>query len=133
MTSSVVRFCSLLNTANYYLEVCISMGKNDDFTNGKKFRSRAVTFKGGKNSIGDTGQLFIDPQLIIIEDETELAAFNKVVSCIADDWRENISELKNLGQFPIYIVEMDMITCGIRYGEWRVFYDKDKLQEFIDY
>ncbi|MFC1523358.1 hypothetical protein ACFL6N_01075 [Thermodesulfobacteriota bacterium] len=100
---------------------------------GPKFRSRGVTFKGGLDSIGDIGQMFCDPQLIIIKDETELSAFNKRVPGIADDWRENISELKNRQQFPIYIVEMDMFTCGIRYGEWRVFYDKDTLQEFIDY
>ncbi len=119
------------------MEVYIFMVQNDDtnrdITIGSRFKSRAVTFKGGQNSIGDIGQFLYDPQLIIIKNETELAVFNKMVPSIADDYRENISELENLDQFPIYIVEMDMITCGIRYGEWRVFYDKDKLQEFIDY
>ncbi len=119
------------------MEVNIFMGQNDDknraFTNGQRFRSRTVTFKGGNESIGDIGQLFINPHLIIIKDETELATFNKMAPGITEDWRENISELENLNQFPIYIVEMEMITCGIKYGEWRVFYDKDKLQEFIDY
>ena len=112
------------------------MGQNVDtnreIINGQKFRSRTVTFKGGKKSIGNMEQILIDPQLIIIKNETELAVYNKMANHIANDWRENISELEDPGQYPIYIVEMDMITCGIRYGEWRVFYDIEKLQEFID-
>ncbi|MFH2060091.1 MAG: hypothetical protein ABIJ59_14475 [Pseudomonadota bacterium] len=113
------------------------MGQNNltkmDFTKGSGLKISAVTFKNGQNFIGEQDGTLNDPQMIIIRDETELAAFNKMASGFAGDWMENISELVNLDRFPIYIVEMDIITCGIRYGEWRVFYDKDKLQEFINY
>jgi hypothetical protein len=77
-----------------------------------------------KNSIyrNDDQISYFRPELIIVKNENGKILFNRIVNQLKNDfgsWKEKgIDYIEGKPEFPYFILTMDMITCGIRFGCW---------------
>ncbi len=77
-----------------------------------------------KNSIyrNDDQISYFCPELIIVKNENGKILFNKIVDQLKNDlgsWKEKgMDYIEDNPEFPYFILSMDMITCGIRFGYW---------------
>ena len=64
---------------------------------------------------------YIEPELIIIKNENGKILFNKIVNHLKDfgsSKEKGIEYIEDNAEFPYFVISMDMITCGIRFGFW---------------
>ena len=86
--------------------------------------------KFSKNStyFNNDGIIYLIPELIIVKNENGRILFNIIVEKLKNldnSWREKgIDYIEKTSGFPYFILSMDMITCGIRFGFW-VHYGSD--------
>jgi hypothetical protein len=80
--------------------------------------------KFSKDSIyrNDDQIMYFRPELIIVKNENGKILFNRIVDRLKNDlgsWKEKgINYIEGKPEFPYFILTMDMITCGIRFGCW---------------
>jgi len=90
--------------------------------NLKKYLSiNNIDRKKAKFSKGSSYQFCYDPELIIIKNLNGQILFNKFAEKLKDldTFRESgIEYIEDNVDFPYYILQMDLIECGIRYGLW---------------
>ena len=64
---------------------------------------------------------YIEPELIIIKNEKGKILFNKIIDHLKDignSKEEGIEYIGDNAEFPYYVISIDMISCGIRWGLW---------------
>ena len=80
--------------------------------------------KFSKDSIyrNDDQIMYLRPELIIVKNENGKILFNRIVDRLKNDlrsWKEKgMDYIEDNPEFPYFILTMDMIYCGTRYGYW---------------
>lgn len=73
---------------------------------------------------------YIEPELIIIKNEYGKIIFNKIMNQLKDfggSKEKGIEYIEDNSKFPYYVISMDMISCGMRWGLWE-HYGNDLLK-----
>ena len=92
---------------------------------------KKVQFKNESPLISSMEGSCLDPQLIIIKNNEGRQVFNKMVESF--NWREKgIRFLSEYTEYPCYILTMDVIAAGCRFGEWRLYENSEELAIDID-
>ena len=79
------------------------------------------------NSYPSIPDIYYAPELFIIKNLNGKILFNKLVKKLRglDTFKEKgLEYIDDNVDFPFYILQMDWITCGIRFGLW-VYYGND--------
>jgi hypothetical protein len=77
-----------------------------------------------KDSIyrNDDQIMYLGPELIIVKNENGKILFNRIVDRLKNDrlsWKEKgMDYIEDNPEFPYFILTMDMIYCGTRFGCW---------------
>lgn len=83
---------------------------------------KKVKFSKNSTYLNNDEISYLLPELIIVKNEYGRILFNRIVDQLNDlinSWREKgIGYIKDNSEFPYFILSMDMITCGIRFGYW---------------
>jgi hypothetical protein len=89
---------------------------------------KKVKFSKNSTYVNNDEISYLLPELIIVKNENGRILFNRIVDQLnelGNSWREKgIGYIKNNSEFPYFILSMDMITCGIRFGYW-AYYGND--------
>ena len=82
---------------------------------------KKIKFSKNSTYFNNDDIIYLMPELIIVKNENGRILFNKIVERLKnlDGWKEKgLDYIKNSSEFPYFILSMDMITCGIRFGYW---------------
>jgi hypothetical protein len=92
---------------------------------------KKVRFAMDSPLVGSMEGSCFDPELIIIKNNEGRKIFNKIAKSF--DWREKgIRSLPESTQYPCYILSMEVIAAGIRFGDWRMYENLEELAIDID-
>lgn len=83
-------------------------------------RKKATFSKNSKYCSNDQ-ILYILPELVIVKTNHGAIVFNKIVDQLKGigSWKEKGIDCIDLhSEFPRFILSMNMVTCGIRFGFW---------------
>ena len=82
---------------------------------------KKVKFSKNSKYISNDQTHYILPELIIVKNKNGAILFNRIVDQLKDlgSWKEKgIDYIEIHSEFPYFILSMNMITCGIRFGLW---------------
>ena len=82
---------------------------------------KKVRFSKNSKYLSNDQILYILPELIIVKNKNGAILFNRIVDQLKDlgSWKEKgIDYIEDHSEFPYFILSMNMITCGIRFGLW---------------
>ena len=82
---------------------------------------KKVKFSKDSIYLNDDQIMYFRPELIIVKNENGKILFNRIVDQLNDlgSWKEKgLDYIEDNSEFPYFILTMDMITCGIRFGLW---------------
>lgn len=85
-----------------------------------------MLFKNGTSIDGDN----FYPEVIILRNDTDKTNFERMAEIF--NWRENIEPIGEIAEYPFYILTMDYLACGIRYGDWRYFDSIEELSRIVE-
>ena len=93
---------------------------------------KKVDFQIKTRFVSNDRELFVDPEVIIIKNESGKRLFDCLVEKLKLNYREKeITLLKNI-KYPYYILTMDWITCGCRFGNWGYYQKLEDMDKEID-
>ena len=92
-----------------------------EYFNIKNIDRKKVKFSKDSKYLNNDQINYIEPELIIIKNENGKILFNKIVNHLKDfgnSKEKGIEYIEDNAEFPYFVVSMDMISCGIRWGLW---------------
>jgi len=85
--------------------------------NGYKITSRTIQFRESSKFY----RTIFNPELFIIKNDKEKAAFNNLMHELSSTRRECTNPIAENVDYPYFVIEGDAIECGIRYGMWYTY------------
>ena len=85
--------------------------------NGYKITSRTIQFRESSKF----SRTIFNPELFIIKNDKEKAAFNNLMHELSSTRRECTNPIAENVDYPYFVIEGDAIECGIRYGMWYTY------------
>ena len=83
-------------------------------------RKKAVFTKKSKYLLSDQPDC-LPPDLFIIKNEQGKLLFNTIMKHLMESGaskEKGIDYIKDNAEFPYYVLAMDVVSCGIRWGYW---------------
>lgn len=89
----------------------------------KNIDSKKVIFKERRDRfISNSQDIFSNPELIVIKNDAGKYVFNRLAAYLKHDYKEKGIRIIGDVKYPYYVLTMDWITCGCRFGIWE-YYD----------
>ena len=82
---------------------------------------KMVEFSENSQFCNDKNSLYYKPEIIIVKNENGKMLFNSLMNLLNNKGRHKENGLKCIEdniQYPYYVLSMDEISCGIRWGLW---------------
>lgn len=92
-----------------------------DYIKIENIDRKMVKFSKDSKYLKNDQIICYEPELIIIKNENGIILFNTIVNHLKDfgtSKEKGIEYIEEDAKFPYYVISMDMITCGIRWGLW---------------
>jgi hypothetical protein len=93
----------------------------EDCLNIENIDRKKVNFTAGSIYLKDKQTPCYLPELIIIKNEKGKILFNKIAHRLKKAGaakEKNIELIEGRIEFPYYVLSMDVISCGLRWGRW---------------
>lgn len=90
----------------------------------KNIDSKKITFKERRDRfISNSQDIFFSPELIVIKNDAGKYVFNRLAAYLKTDYKEKGIRIISDVKYPYYVLTMDWITCGCRFGIWEYYDD----------
>ncbi len=104
---------------------------NNNLIDRKNIDRKKITFKERqKRFISNSHNIFYDPELIIIKNDSGKYVFNQLAAYLCGDYKEK--GIRRIGgvTYPYYVLTLSLITCGCHFGMWE--YYENIPDDFVD-
>jgi hypothetical protein len=92
-----------------------------DYIKIENIDRKMVKFSKDSKYLKNDQIICYEPELIIIKNENGIILFNKIMNYLEDfgnSKEKGLEYIEDNVEFPYYVISMDMISCGIRWGLW---------------